>query len=242
MLIKRGKNPFGQTMVEFALILPTLILVIMGLLEFGRILQVWITLKYSAEAAARYASTGQNWVDPSVDPWDSARLAAIKAEALSNAVTLSIDNSAGPSSPGYFHVYVYASDPPVQGSEYPGGPNARVVVDIVYNHPLITPLVNMLSRYITLTAHTEIINERYRHPGYGTPVGVLPPTIVPTVGSPTATFTLTSTATRTNTPTATATFTPTATATPTRTPTATVTKTATATATSTRTPTPTRTP
>jgi Flp pilus assembly protein TadG len=240
MLIKRVKHSYGQTLVEFSLILPALILIVMGLFEFGRMLQVWLTIEYCAQAAARYASTGQQSV--AGDPWDSARLAAVKAVALNKAVTLNIQSSAGPSDPGYFRVYVYASDPPVLGSEYPGGPNARVAVDVVFNHPLITPLVNLLAPFITLNAHAETINERFRHPGYGTPAGRIPPTIFPTptpiktaTNGPTPTATMgfpTRTATSTTAPptlTATTTLTPTRTSRPTHT------------LTPTRTPTPTRT-
>lgn len=197
MWIKNRKHPLGQTLVEFALILPTLMIIIMALFEFGRMFQVWLTLQYSAQAAARYATTGQQWVDPGMDPWDSARLAAVKAEAQNNAATLAINPSAGQFEPGYFHVYVYASDSPVVGHEYPGGPNARVVVDVVFNHPLITPLFTMIGPYITLKAHSQMIVERFRFPGYGTPAGTLPPTIPPT---PTPTNTPTPTQTPTPTP------------------------------------------
>jgi Flp pilus assembly protein TadG len=193
MLIKRTKHPIGQALVEFALILPILLIIIMGLFEFGRMFQVWLTVQYCAQAAARYATTGQQSVTG--DIYDSARLAAIKAEALKNAVTLGVEPTAGPSDPGYFHVTVYASDPPAPGVEYPGGPNARVVVDVVFNHPLITPLFNMLAPYVPLKAHSEMIVERFRHPGYGTPPGKLPPTIIPT-----PTPTITPTPTRTPTP------------------------------------------
>ncbi|MFZ0533965.1 MAG: TadE family protein [Anaerolineales bacterium] len=249
MLIKSGKAMRGQTLVEFALIIPTLLLIIFGVFEFGRIFQVWMTVQNCAQAAARFATTGERFVDPSIDRWDSGRLGAIKAEARSKAVSLNIDNSAGPSSPGYFHVYVYASDPPVQGTEYPGGPNARVAVDVVFNHPLITPLVNMIAPYITLRAHSEMINEQYRHPGYGTPPGVLPPTIFPTP-TPVPTDTPVVTAIPTLPPTVTATVptpTPTITTLPTYTAVTTQTSTTipptpTRTRRPTRTPTPTRTP
>ncbi|MFZ2096254.1 MAG: TadE/TadG family type IV pilus assembly protein [Anaerolineales bacterium] len=271
MLIKHGKPTLGQALVEFGLVLTTLLLIIFGIFEFGRMFQAWLTVQNCAQAAARYATTGQLSVDPGVDQWDSARLAAIKELALNKAASLSIDPGAGPSAPGYFHVFVYASDPPIRGTEYPGGPNARVAVDVVFNHPLITPLVKMLAPYIRMTAHVEMINERFRHPGYGTPPGLVPPTIFPTppatktstptatvltptatatvptstptatVPTPTATATRTVTPTRTVTMTATTTATPTATATRTTTPTATLTPTTTRTPTITRTPTPTRT-
>jgi len=185
-------------MVEFALVMMVLMAIIMGLFEFGRVFQVWLTIQYAAQDAARYATTGQQWVDPITDPWDSARLAAIKAEARNSATTLYIDDSAGVFDPGYFLVTVFASDPPSQGSEYPGGPNARVVVDIIYNNEIITPLSTILGQYIPLKAHAEMIVERFRFPGYGTPAGVLPPTIPPTP-----------TPTNTPTPTPTPTFTPT---------------------------------
>jgi len=49
----------GQTLAEFALTLPILLLLMFGIIEFGRIFQAWVTLQNAARAAARYASTGQ---------------------------------------------------------------------------------------------------------------------------------------------------------------------------------------
>lgn len=189
MLRPHNKLTIGQSLVEFALIIPALLFSIFGIFEFGRVLQVWMTVQNSAQAAARFAATGEGWQDGI-----AGRLGNIKAEARSKAISLAIINSAGPSSPGYFHVYVYASDPPVRGTEFPGGPNARVAVDVIFNHPLTTPFLNGIVQYIKLSAHSEMINEQFRHPGYGTPSGVLPPTIFPTpvpTNTPRATATAT---------------------------------------------------
>jgi hypothetical protein len=49
----------GQTLVEFALTLPILLLLLFGVIEFGRIFQAWVTLQNAARAAARYAVTGR---------------------------------------------------------------------------------------------------------------------------------------------------------------------------------------
>jgi hypothetical protein len=174
MLKKCGKAMRGQSLVEFAMIIPIMVLIIFGIFEFSRMFLAWLTVQHSAQAAARYATTGKGYQDVGV------RLENIREEAKTRAVGLNIDSSAGPSSPGYFRVYVYASDPPVLGAEYPGGPNARVAVDVVFNYPMITPLVNMIAPYIRLTGHSEMINEQFRHPGYGTPPGLLPATIAPT--------------------------------------------------------------
>ncbi|HEX2621432.1 MAG TPA: TadE family protein, partial [Phototrophicaceae bacterium] len=53
---KRGRK--GQTLAEFALTLPILLIMIFGIIEFGRIFQAWVSLQNAARTAARYASTG----------------------------------------------------------------------------------------------------------------------------------------------------------------------------------------
>src|SRR5689334_11946525 len=49
----------GQTLVEFALTLPLLLLLLFGIIELGRIFQSWVTLQNAALAAARAAITGE---------------------------------------------------------------------------------------------------------------------------------------------------------------------------------------
>ena len=49
----------GQTMVEFALALPLLLLLIFGIIEFGLIFAAWLTIENAARQAARYAASGQ---------------------------------------------------------------------------------------------------------------------------------------------------------------------------------------
>lgn len=51
-------NSRGQSMVEFALALPILLLLIFGIIEFGRMLQAWLALENGARFAVRYAVTG----------------------------------------------------------------------------------------------------------------------------------------------------------------------------------------
>jgi hypothetical protein len=55
----RNRRYRGQTLVEFALTLPVLLLLIFGIIEFGRAFQAWITLENAAREAARYTTTGQ---------------------------------------------------------------------------------------------------------------------------------------------------------------------------------------
>ncbi len=52
----RGRK--GQTLAEFAFTLPILLIMMFGIIEFGRFFQSWVTVQNAARSAARYASTG----------------------------------------------------------------------------------------------------------------------------------------------------------------------------------------
>src|SRR5512135_827198 len=49
----------GQAMVEFALVLPVLLILLMVLIEVARLFSAWLIVENSAREAARYAVTGQ---------------------------------------------------------------------------------------------------------------------------------------------------------------------------------------
>jgi Flp pilus assembly protein TadG len=55
----RSGRDRGATAVEFALLLPVLLLLIFGLIDFGRALNAQITLTQAAREGARLASFGQ---------------------------------------------------------------------------------------------------------------------------------------------------------------------------------------
>lgn len=54
----------GQTMAEFALTLPIVLMLVFGVIEFARIFQAWVTLQNAARVAVRAGITGE-W-DPTV--------------------------------------------------------------------------------------------------------------------------------------------------------------------------------
>jgi len=56
-VIKRQRRP-GQGLLEFALILPVLLFVLFGIIEFARILQAWLSVENGARFGVRYAVTG----------------------------------------------------------------------------------------------------------------------------------------------------------------------------------------
>ena len=49
----------GQAMVEFALVLPLLLVLVMGMLDFGRALNYWIDETHLANQAARFAAVNR---------------------------------------------------------------------------------------------------------------------------------------------------------------------------------------
>ncbi len=60
---RRMQRRQGQTLAEFAITLPILLILMFGIVEFGRIFQAWVTLQNAARTGARYASTGQYFED-----------------------------------------------------------------------------------------------------------------------------------------------------------------------------------
>lgn len=223
-----GWRSFGQTVVEFAIASPVLLMLLLGVFECGRLLQSWVTIEHAVSEAARYAVTGDGYT-----LGGGVRESMIAAKARDAAAGISIDSGAGPADPGYYRVAIRssASGPDPLEPNSAGGANDFVRVEIHYNHPVTVRLFGDLVTYVPLSVSALVLNERFARPtGVA---GELPPT-------PVATWTPTATPTRTPTPTATptrtATVTPTATPGTTSTPTATPTRTATATPTATSTP------
>lgn len=50
----------GAVLVEFALVMPVLLLLLLGTVEFGRVLNYWIDETHLANAAARWAAVDKN--------------------------------------------------------------------------------------------------------------------------------------------------------------------------------------
>jgi Flp pilus assembly protein TadG len=57
----RGKK--GAAVVEFALVVPILLLLVIGILEFGRVLHTYLVVVNAAREGARYAAVGISKTD-----------------------------------------------------------------------------------------------------------------------------------------------------------------------------------
>ena len=61
------RNQKGQALVETALIIPLLLLLVMGLFEFGRVMYIKNTLNNAARAGVRVAVVTPKFIDANID-------------------------------------------------------------------------------------------------------------------------------------------------------------------------------
>ncbi len=201
----RGQK--GQTLAEFGLILPALLMAIFAIIEGGRIFQAYVTVQGASREAARYAITG-NW-EPG-----KTRVECIEDVVWAASRGLRIDPSASFDDPYQMiiSVFAYDEDLGVVREGYAGAPGEKVTVRVTYNIGLLTPFLSEIAQVIRVTGEAEMVNEAFGEFG-NRQIGVVPATMppLPTLGAsptPSETPTPTDTPTPTNTPDPTATPTP----------------------------------
>lgn len=137
MLKRRSQR--GQTLVEFALILPIFIVVLAGLFDLGRAVFAYNTISNASRESVRVAIVNQTQAD-------------VEAEAMKQAVSLGLSAS---------DVTITYGDPSGVGtcsSPYGLGCRATVTVQYVYN--AATPVIGQIIGPFTMTATTEMRVER----------------------------------------------------------------------------------
>ena len=60
MIIKNPRKESGQSLVEFAVVLPLLLLLVFGIIEFGRIFQASLVVNHAARESARQAIVAED--------------------------------------------------------------------------------------------------------------------------------------------------------------------------------------
>jgi len=228
----------GQGLVEFALVLPVMLIVIFVIVELARVFHAWLAVENGARFGVRYAITGEYddlycaifplGICDEQDEEDAARIPSVKDATRAGSVAILRNESLLPGQPGYYKVTVcsnkggvvyFPSDPNTnlpadcQPGEDPGGPGDRVSVTVDFDHPLIVPIISSWWPQVHLTAKREGIVEQFRVARVvGLPATIALPSFTPTE---TPTPTDTPTATEIPPPTETPTITHTATKTPT---------------------------
>jgi len=150
---KRGalRSRRGQATIEFALVAPLYFLLVFGIIEFGRIFYVELTLQNAVRQAGRFAVTGSK----TVAGVTTDRVDAITMVAEQAAVGLA-------SSPGDIQVSAISADGNVTTNSA-GGPGDTVMISITANMGIIT---HMIAQYFpsgtnTFTVSTTFRNEQF---------------------------------------------------------------------------------
>jgi len=145
-----GRREGGQSLVEFALLFPIIVLLVMGLLMFGIIFGVQITLTEAAAAGARQAAV-ENY--SSRDPWEYYDQTIY--DAVVNALGwLGTDNIQT------ITIYAANSDGSMSGAKdvldadgndislaYPNalrGSDTYIGVEVTYRQEVFVPFINLI--------------------------------------------------------------------------------------------------
>lgn len=238
----RNRRENAQTMVEFALVFPFILMIVYGIIEFGRMLFIYSSTTSAAREGTRYgaAAGDSNPSSPGLQPHyadcDGIRNAALRsgrfAGLTTNNVSIGYDHGpdiAFPEAGGCPPYDSYGMDLINTGQPYFYD---RIIVEVVTHYE---PIVNVpgISGFDIHSQNARTILSNIKIVGTPptpmptntrTPTKTLTPTLTPTftatmTGQPTPTDTLTPTITRTPTITLTPTVTPTATQTYTPSPT-----------------------
>jgi Flp pilus assembly protein TadG len=264
---RRWQGQPAQGMVEFALVLPLLLLLIFGIIEVGRLFVIYTSVSSAAREATRYggaagvSGNGVVYFNDCQGIRDAARRVLIFFQPLDpDNIVITHEHY-----DDYGNVTIYSDVcDGVNSVNSPLRMGDRVMVQVSVDYEPLLGIVNLQPVTLTSQARRTLVKDV---PMGGLSQQQIPPTIpliwsltptmtptftvTPTIGpspTPTETPTLTPTVTQTLTPTITLTPTegpsptPTDTLTPTLTPTETATATATPTPTATDTPTPTTPP
>lgn len=201
--IQASKNEKGVGMVEFAVALPFIMLILLGLFEASRWFQAYLAVQYAARESARFAVTGQPVMflsdgtgscqelghpgtgAPYNLPSDylTCRVDHIKAVGINLAKlgVLADPNQTDITKPGYLGVLVRGSPtfgaPPVVN--HPGVARGRVEVQVVYNHPVANPFLSAMIPTIRIIGTAEMINEPWIGGGPDLPAIFDPPDPIP---------------------------------------------------------------
>jgi len=106
----------GQTLVEFALVLPIMLLVLFAIIEIARLLHAWVAIENGARFGVRYAVTGEyessycagypGGICDDQSEEDAARIPSIKDNALSGSAGIMRDLAVPSGAPGYMKITV----------------------------------------------------------------------------------------------------------------------------------------
>ena len=126
--MKSLKNEKGQSLVEFAILLPLLLLLLMGILEFGIMLNSYLTINNASREGARLG--------------------------IVSGSNLEIEKLISKTSPTLDTAKLIVNITPMEGIRKSGD---TITVEVIYNYKVIIPIIsNILNNVVVLKAQTSM--------------------------------------------------------------------------------------
>lgn len=136
----------GTSLLEFALVLPMFLLLLLAVADFARLFYVEMTLQNAVREAGRYAITGNHRPDPKRKGQNLSRVASITQIAQQEAMGLDTSNLQIISVNG--------------GTGSAGGPGDTVTISLTTNLKLLTPFV---ARFFKNGAYTFTVSVSFKN-------------------------------------------------------------------------------
>ncbi len=139
---RRSAAGSGQSLVEFALVFPLIILIVLGVFDFGRAILAANEVADAAREGARTAIVNQNTAD-------------IESRAAAQGTALGIPASCAGSGPGVCVTFLHsgslsATPTPAACSTLEVG--CQAVVTVTYQYTPLTPVISNIVGSINLTS------------------------------------------------------------------------------------------
>jgi len=151
---RRSQGERAQTLAEFAMVAPLLVILLMGLVDLARLMESHVALQEAARDAARYAVTGRiDCTGPVTPTRDACIVQTVKDDtaSLTNASTIATSYQSWK--------YPNYADPATVNDA--GQQCDAVQVKVTYDYEPITPLFKFFVNNVPLTASERMVNEPF---------------------------------------------------------------------------------
>lgn len=146
-----AKRTLGQSIVEFALVAPLLLLLIFSIVDMARLIQAQVTVSNAARQGIRFATIGYQEKDTSGN-W-IPRVTSVISRTRDGLSGLPLSTTNDPTQFGFYQVEVNPADG--------GQPSQHVEVYVYYNVQMLTPLVNMVLPRVIVRGFERGLNEQW---------------------------------------------------------------------------------
>ena len=186
----RKKSEVSQGAVEFALVLPVLLLILFGIMEMGHLVFIYVTVLNAAREAARYGSvSGTVNGAPQFQDCSGITNEAIKMNTFANfnASNVVINYDQGVNSSTKLSISKVGPCSTLNSSQWQAiGTGDRILVTVTSNYSPLVPLVPFPSFQLTATsAHTIINSISIVDTVVAPPTSVAGPPVIVSVSPPT---------------------------------------------------------